>query len=47
MFRLLSAVLALCLLGACAVNPVTGRNELNFVSVERQKQIGAQQYGPS
>ena len=47
MFRLLSAVLALCLLVACAVNPVTGRNELNFVSVERQKQIGAQQYGPS
>lgn len=46
-FRSLTAVLALCLVGACAVNPVTGRNELNFVSEAQERNIGAQQYGPS
>ncbi|MES2603981.1 MAG: M48 family metalloprotease [Pseudomonadota bacterium] len=47
MFRLISACLALCLVTACAVNPVTGRNELSIVSEERERQIGAEQYGPS
>jgi len=47
MKRLFSSLLALCLVAGCAVNPVTGRNELNFVSEEREREIGAQQYGPS
>ncbi|MEY4641849.1 MAG: hypothetical protein RLZZ227_1843 [Pseudomonadota bacterium] len=45
--RPLVLAFALCLLVACAVNPVTGRNELNFVSEEAERNIGAQQYGPS
>jgi predicted Zn-dependent protease len=47
MLRIISAMLALCLVAGCAVNPVTGRNELNIVSLARQQEIGAQQYGPS
>ncbi|HEY0963980.1 MAG TPA: M48 family metalloprotease [Pseudomonadales bacterium] len=47
MMRLYSVLLALCLVAGCAVNPVTGRNELNFVSEEREREIGAQQYSPS
>ncbi|MGV3592848.1 MAG: M48 family metalloprotease [Gammaproteobacteria bacterium] len=47
MMRLLPSLLALCLVAGCAVNPVTGRNELNFVSEEQERTIGAQQYGPS
>ena len=47
MIRLVSSLLALCLVAGCAVNPVTGRNELNFVSEEQERSIGAQQYGPS
>ena len=50
MFRQLSVlatVAALCLVGACAVNPVTGRNELSLVSEAQERQIGAEQYGPS
>lgn len=31
----------------CATNPVTGRNDLNFVSMAKQAQIGREQYGPS
>ena len=45
MMRLLPSLLALCLVAGCAVNPVTGRNELNFVSEEQERTIGAQQYG--
>lgn len=47
MYRLISACLALCLATACAVNPVTGRNELSFISETQERQIGAEQYGPS
>lgn len=47
MTRLFCCLLALCLATGCAVNPVTGRNELNFVSEAQERTIGAQQYGPS
>ena len=47
MYRLIPACLALCLVVACAVNPVTGRNELSFVSETQEREIGAEQYGPS
>jgi beta-barrel assembly-enhancing protease len=47
MMRLFSVLFALCLAAGCAVNPVTGRNELNFVSEAQERNIGAQQYGPS
>jgi predicted Zn-dependent protease len=47
MIRLFSSLLALCLVAGCAVNPVTGRNEINFVSEAQERTIGAQQYGPS
>jgi len=49
-FRQLSAIAtlaSLCLVTACAVNPVTGRNELSLVSEAQERQIGAEQYGPS
>jgi predicted Zn-dependent protease len=39
--------LLLCLLAGCAVNPVTGRNEVSIVSEAQERSIGAQQYGPS
>jgi len=48
--RLLSALLLLILLACsfgCAVNPVTGKNELHLVSEAQEKEIGAQQYAPS
>jgi len=32
---------------ACSTNPVTGKNELSFVSEEWELQVGAQQYAPS
>jgi beta-barrel assembly-enhancing protease len=47
MMRLFPSLLALCLVAGCAVNPVTGRNELNFISEAQERQIGAEQYGPS
>src|SRR5690554_3164685 len=47
MKHIISVCLALCLLAGCAVNPVTGRNELNIVSMAQQRQIGAEQYEPS
>ena len=34
----------LALLAGCAVNPVTGRNELSLVSEQQELAIGAQQY---
>jgi beta-barrel assembly-enhancing protease len=40
-------IVPLGLLTACAVNPVTGRNELSLVSETQERQIGAEQYGPS
>src|SRR6056300_607344 len=39
---LLSAVIT-----SCAVNPVTGRNEISLVSEAQERAIGEQQYGPS
>ncbi|MDT8444939.1 MAG: M48 family metalloprotease [Desulfuromonadales bacterium] len=35
------------LLAGCAVNPVTGRNELSLVSEQQELAIGAQQYAPA
>jgi len=37
----------LCLAAGCAVNPVTGRNELSLMSEAQERSVGAQQYGPS
>jgi len=34
-------------LTSCAVNPVTGRNEISLVSEAQERAIGEQQYGPS
>ena len=39
---LVSAVLT-----SCAVNPVTGRNEISLVSESQERAIGAEQYEPS
>lgn len=47
MLRLTTMLLVLALLGACAVNPVTGRNQINFMSEAQERNIGAAQYGPS
>ena len=35
------------LLAGCAVNPVTGKNELSLVSEQKELAIGAQQYAPA
>ena len=40
-------LLASTALASCAVNPVTGRNELSLVSEAQERAIGAEQYGPS
>jgi beta-barrel assembly-enhancing protease len=45
--RLLALTAALCLLGACAVNPVTGRTQLTLMSDAQERSVGAQHYGPS
>ena len=37
----------LLLLGGCATNPVTGKNELSFISEAWELDIGKQQYSPS
>ena len=37
----------LALLAGCAVNPVTGKNELSLVSEQQELVIGAQQYAPA
>lgn len=37
----------LALLAGCAVNPVTGKNELSLVSEQQELAIGAKQYGPA
>lgn len=44
--RYLTAVLALLLAAGCAVNPVTGENELNFYGEDWERQVGQQQYAP-
>ncbi len=35
------------LLAGCAVNPVTGRNELSLVSEQQELAIGEEQYAPA
>jgi len=47
MLRIVILGLLMGFVSACAVNPVTGRNELSIVSEAQEKAIGAQQYGPS
>ena len=37
----------LALLAGCAMNPVTGRNELMLVSEQQELAVGAQQYAPA
>ncbi|MGK2906475.1 MAG: M48 family metalloprotease [Desulfuromonadales bacterium] len=37
----------LALLAGCAVNPVTGKNELSLVSEQQELAIGTQQYAPA
>ncbi len=44
--QLATLMLAAWVLGGCAVNPVTGKNELAFVSTAEEIQIGQQQYEP-
>jgi beta-barrel assembly-enhancing protease len=44
--RLLGLVV-LITLGGCAVNPVTGKNELSLVSEQYELSVGSQQYLPS
>ncbi|NNJ94450.1 MAG: peptidase M48, partial [Halobacteria archaeon] len=39
-------VAAVVLLGGCAANPVTGKNELSLVSEAQELAIGKQQYAP-
>lgn len=45
--RQLLLLAVLTLLASCAVNPVTGRNELSLVSEKQELAIGAQQYAPA
>ena len=40
-------VLAAAQMAGCGVNPVTGRNEIQFVSESEELQIGAKNYAPS
>jgi predicted Zn-dependent protease len=47
MLRPIFLLLVLSALNACAVNPVTGKNELAFVSESTELAIGKQQYLPS
>ncbi len=44
---LLLWLVVLFVLGGCAVNPVTGKNELSLVSESSEIEIGIKQYGPS
>lgn len=45
--RFLPLLLALTWMTGCAVNPVTGKNELSFIPEGQELAIGAQQYLPS
>ncbi len=38
--------LGLLMLAGCAVNPVTGERELNFMSEDWERSVGAEQYAP-
>jgi beta-barrel assembly-enhancing protease len=44
---LISITIGLSLLSGCAVNPVTGKNELSLISVEQEISIGEEQYLPT
>jgi predicted Zn-dependent protease len=44
---LAAATFLVSLLGGCAVNPVTGSSEMNFISEAEEIRIGQAQYGPS
>jgi len=46
-YFLVIPVLAALFCSGCAVNPVTGRNELSLVSEAQERAIGEQQYQPS
>jgi len=41
------ALLAVAILAGCGINPVTGRQELQFVSESDELQLGQQNYGPN
>ncbi|MCB1646866.1 MAG: M48 family metalloprotease, partial [Pseudomonadales bacterium] len=45
--RLISLTFLLSFVYGCAVNPVTGKNELSFISEATELSIGAEQYQPS
>src|SRR5687767_15971684 len=47
LIRLTTCTLALLVLTACGVNPVTGKREIQFVSEASELQIGEQQYAPT
>jgi len=42
--RLISFALSLLLLAACSANPVTGKNDLNFMSESWERQTGQKLY---
>jgi predicted Zn-dependent protease len=44
---LLTSVVLIPLLGGCVVNPVTGKNEIGFISTEKQIEIGKANYVPA
>ncbi|MBS0397431.1 MAG: M48 family metalloprotease, partial [Proteobacteria bacterium] len=44
---MLAMPLAAAILAGCGVNPVTGKQELQFVSESSELQIGQQNYAPS
>ena len=44
--RHIAAVASLAVLGACAVNPVTGKSELVGMSEKSEIRIGNENYGP-
>ncbi|MBT3427090.1 MAG: hypothetical protein HN432_10805, partial [Gammaproteobacteria bacterium] len=44
---LLVPMLTLILVCSCAVNPVTGKNELSLVSEQSEIRIGSKQYLPT
>jgi predicted Zn-dependent protease len=46
LWKLLSIVAAVALAHGCAVNPVTGKSEIAFVSESQELEIGKKNYGP-
>jgi len=47
LLRLIALGLLALATSGCVVNPVTGKNEISFVSPEQELQMGAQNYAPS